>query len=147
MLRTDVVADPHTREIRHSGGRRRVVRRGRETATDLIDGDDEILVRVERVTTADKNLLDDLVGSRIPGRNQDRVVLGPVESAECRVGKLAIADRAAFLQFETTNIMQFVRAVVFLELSLAGNRKFEDSPLERNGFEIPVPGFRSSIFY
>src|SRR6516165_8168513 len=27
------------------------------------------------------------------------------------------------------------------------NRKFADSPLERSGFEIPVPGFRSSIFY
>jgi hypothetical protein len=24
---------------------------------------------------------------------------------------------------------------------LARNRKFADSPLERNGFEIPVPGF------
>src|SRR5215472_8038469 len=29
----------------------------------------------------------------------------------------------------------------------ARNRKFADSPLERNRFEIPVPGFRSSIFY
>jgi len=27
------------------------------------------------------------------------------------------------------------------------NRKFADSPLEGNGFELPVLGFRSSIFY
>src|SRR5215831_19010497 len=33
-----------------------------------------------------------------------------------RVGKLAIADHAAFFQFETTNIVQFVRAVGFLRI-------------------------------
>src|SRR5215472_4758404 len=32
-------------------------------------------------------------------------------------------------------------------MTLARNRKFADSPVERNGFEIPVPGFRSNIFY
>ena len=31
-------------------------------------------------------------------------------------------------------------------MMLARNRKFEDSPLEGNGFELPVPGFKSSIF-
>jgi len=29
----------------------------------------------------------------------------------------------------------------------ARNREFADFPLEGNGFEFPVPGFRSSIFY
>src|SRR5215469_16575040 len=32
-------------------------------------------------------------------------------------------------------------------MTLARNRKFGDSPLEGNGFELPVPGFRSSIFH
>ena len=73
------------------------MRRGRQTVADLIDDDDEILVGVERPTIANENLLDDLIRSRIPGRNQDRVVLGRVESAECRVGTPAITDRATFL--------------------------------------------------
>src|SRR5215471_19510969 len=32
-------------------------------------------------------------------------------------------------------------------MTLARNRKFADSPLELDGFELSVPGFRSSRFY
>jgi len=48
VLRAYVVADPHMCEIQHSGRQRRVVRRGRETAADLVDDDNEILGGVER---------------------------------------------------------------------------------------------------
>ena len=53
MLRAHVVADAHAREVGHAVRRRRVVRRGREAVADLVDDDDEVLVRIERAALAD----------------------------------------------------------------------------------------------
>ena len=43
--------------------------------------------------------------------NQDGVVLGGVERAEGRVGEVAGADGAAFLQLEIADVVQLVGAV------------------------------------
>ena len=73
VLRAHVITDTHVREIAHSSRRRRVVRRGGQPITNLIDDDDEILVRIECVFIADIYLLDDLVSAGVPRGNKNGV--------------------------------------------------------------------------
>ena len=104
------------REISHAGRRRGVVRRGRTTVANLIDDDDEILVRIERPARTDVNLFDDLVSAGVPGRDENGIVFGRVERAESRVGERAAADGAAFLQLEIADVVQRVRPVDVLRV-------------------------------
>jgi len=104
------------REIPHSSRWRRIVRRGGKTAADLIHDDDEVFGGIERATVADINLLNDLVGARVPGGNKDRIIVAGVERAKSSVGELAIADGAPFFQFETADVVQLVRAMHVLRV-------------------------------
>ena len=116
MLRAHVITDAHMREIPHPSRRPRVVRRGGETAADLIDDDDEILGGIECTAVADVNLLNDLVGAGVPGGNEDGVIFGSVERAERSVGELAIADGGTFFQFEMADVIQLVGTMYVLRV-------------------------------
>src|SRR6266481_5327178 len=87
-------------EMPHHGRRRRIVRGAGETAANLIDDNDEILVGIERTPFTDIDLLDDLVGARIPGGNEYGVIVGGIEGAKSGVGEFTIADSAALFQIE-----------------------------------------------
>jgi hypothetical protein len=101
VLRPHVVADAHLREAHRIG---RVVRRRRQPVADLVDDDDEVLDRIERAAGADVHLLDDFAGARVPGRHQDRIVLGRVDLAVGGDGKLAAAQ-CAFLEVEVADVI------------------------------------------
>ena len=91
VLRAHIVADPHMRKISHPGRCRRVVRRGGETAADLIDDEDEILLGIERAALADIDLLHDFAGAGIPGRDQDGIV--PGRRSACRTLRRQVSNR------------------------------------------------------
>ena len=79
-----VVADPHPWEVAH--GQQPVlpvgvVRGDRQPVADLVDGDDEVLVGIQRVVRADVGVAPDLVRSGVPGGDEDSVVAGLVELA------------------------------------------------------------------
>src|SRR5437868_4080534 len=99
------------REVPHPGRCRRVVWRSGKTAANLIHGNDEIFVGIERVTLADIHLLDDLVGAGVPSGNENGVILGGIKRAVSSVGECAIANGAALFQIEITDVVQLVRTM------------------------------------
>jgi hypothetical protein len=125
------------REISHAGRRRGVVRRGRTTVANLIDDDDEILVRIERPALANVNLFDDLVRAGVPGRNENGVVFGGIERAESRIVERAAADGTAFLQLEITDVLQLIRPVDFLRVVAVIDHCPLPIPLELGGSTPP----------
>ena len=84
FLRHHVVADPHLAGTATWRARRSavgVVRRDGQPVADLVDRDDEVPLRVQRVLRADVDVAPDLVGARVPGGDQDGVVAGLVQLA------------------------------------------------------------------
>ena len=89
----------------------------RQAAADLIDGDDEILVGIERGARGRYTPCSQIlcvpeyqVGIRMA------FVAGAVERAVGRVGELAATDRAAFLQLEIADVVQLIGAVDILRV-------------------------------
>ena len=112
FLGDDVIADGDEREPRH--GDRLVVGgvRGRgQPVADLVDDDDEVLRRVQRVVLADVGLQPGLVGAGEPGGDEDGVVAGLVERADGGHRQLTVLDHAAVFQFQPPDADHLVGAV------------------------------------
>jgi len=114
LLRDDVVSDAHVGEVRHRDlcvRPCRIVWRGRQAVADLVDRDDEVALGVQGVIRSDVCVAEDLVCTRVPGGDQDGVVLRVVQFAEGGHGELAVRDGTALLQIQRSDADQVVLTV------------------------------------
>jgi hypothetical protein len=69
---------------------------------------------VQCVVRSDVDVAEHLMCARVPGRNQDRVVLGRVQLAECGDREPAVGDDPALFELQPTDADKVVVPVEFV---------------------------------